>query len=208
MTDALEVLAADRIAAVVRAPAVADPAALADTLAYEGIRCVEFTFTIPDTPGIIARAARAGTEAVIGAGTVMTVAQAAAAVDAGARFLVSPCVVPELAEFCRARDVRLFLGAHTPTEVASAIAVGSDAVKLFPASIGGPTYIRDLLGPFPEARLIPSGGVDADTIAAYLSSGAIGAFAGADLVPPASVQDGDHADISSRARQLTAALPR
>lgn len=199
----LEIVRADRLVAVIRAPRVADPAGLASALAEAGIRCVEFTFTLPDAAEAIAAASDSG--ATVGAGTVLDAEQARAALDAGARFLVSPVFEPALVEI--APDVPVVLAGFTPTEVVGAMRAGAAAVKLFPARIGGPRYVADLLGPLPDAPLIPSGGVDTHTAPGYLAAGAVAVFAGSSLAPPDAVASGDHDKVVSRARQLVAALP-
>jgi Entner-Doudoroff aldolase len=142
--DVLTVVQEDRVVAVVRADAIADPRGLATTLADAGIRCVEFTFTTPDVLGAIS-AARNG-DAVVGAGSVLDADQARGAVEAGARFVVSPACVPELGPVCRELSVPLFLGAYTPTEIVAARRAGATAIKLFPAAVGGAAYLKQLLG--------------------------------------------------------------
>jgi 2-dehydro-3-deoxyphosphogluconate aldolase/(4S)-4-hydroxy-2-oxoglutarate aldolase len=199
------VLASDRVAAVVRGRRVADPARLAAALAAEGVRCVEFTFTIPGVLDVIAAAASAE-GAVVGAGTVLTADDARAAIEAGARFIVAPGLALDIVEPCRAAGIPFFLGALTPTEVMKAVAAGSAAVKLFPAGLGGPRYLKDLRGPYPQVSFVPSGGITPDNAPEFLAAGAIAVFAGSDLVPRSAVEDGDIAVIADRARSYRAAL--
>lgn len=202
--DVLEVVRADRVVAVVRAPSVADPAGLARVLADAGIRCVEFTFTIPGVLRAIEAAAAAG--ALVGAGTVTEPAQAKDAIAAGARFVVSPVLVPEIVAPCRDAGVPVVLAALTPTEVLAAARAGSIAVKLFPASLGGPRYLRDLRGPLPHVVFIPSGGVDSTNAREFLEAGAAAVFAGTELVPPELVAAGAHEEIRRRTESFVAAL--
>jgi 2-dehydro-3-deoxyphosphogluconate aldolase / (4S)-4-hydroxy-2-oxoglutarate aldolase len=202
--DVLEVVRADRAVAVVRAPSVADPAGLAGVLADAGIRCVEFTFTIPGVLEAIEAAAAAG--ALVGAGTVTEPAQAKDAIAAGARFVVSPVLVPEIVAPCRDVGVPVVLAALTPTEVLAAARAGSIAVKLFPASLGGPRYLRDLRGPLPHVVFIPSGGVDSTNAREFLEAGAAAVFAGRELVPPELVAVGAHEEIRRRTESFVAAL--
>lgn len=199
--DALEVIRADGAAAVVRADSVADPAGLATTLAGAGVRAVEFTFTIGGVLDAIAAAAE--TDAVVGAGTVLTPEQAADAAAAGARFVVSPVLEPAL---CEAVGVPVVLAGLTPTELRDAVRAGADAVKLFPARHVGPGYLRDVLGPLPELPVMPSGGVDADNAADWLAAGAVAVFAGSSLVPAAAAGAGDHDEVAERARALVRGL--
>lgn len=204
--SALNTIAADRILAVVRAPQIPDPAELCAALASGGIRAVEFTFTTPNLPEVLAAAA--GSKAAgqhIGAGTVVTAEQAAAAIDAGAEFLVTPAVRPEVAAVAERRGIPVFLGAFTPTEVMQAIDLGAAAVKIFPASALGPRYLKDLHGPLPDVRLVPSGGVSSANARAFLDHGAFAVCCGTEVVPPATVEAGSHADIAHLAARFVAA---
>jgi len=208
MADALEVLdvlAADRVLCIVRANRVADPVALTQALAGAGIRLVEFTFTISGALDLI-EAASDAPDGIVGAGTVLTAAHARDAIAAGARFLVTPDVRPDVAAEARAADVPVFMGALTPTELSRAFDLGAAAVKIFPARIGGPAHVRDLLGPFPNARLVPTGGVNAGNARAFLDAGAFAVGAGTDVVQPDLVAQGDHEGIGERARAFIQAL--
>jgi 2-dehydro-3-deoxyphosphogluconate aldolase/(4S)-4-hydroxy-2-oxoglutarate aldolase len=200
--DAFTALQADRVVAVVRAKRVADPTGLASTFARAGIRCVEFAFTIPDV--LAAISAAASSDAVIGAGTLLEPEQARVAVEAGARFVVSPACVSELGPACRELGVPLFLGAYTPTEVVEATRAGATAIKLFPA--GWPSYLKQLRGPFPDVAFVPAGGVDERNARAYLEAGAVAVYAGSNLAPPDSVARGEHDEIARRAHAFVAAL--
>ncbi|KJK56755.1 bifunctional 4-hydroxy-2-oxoglutarate aldolase/2-dehydro-3-deoxy-phosphogluconate aldolase [Saccharothrix sp. ST-888] len=198
----LDTLAADRVIAVVRAPAIPDAAALCSALAAGGIRWVEFTFTTPDLTTHLRRAVAAGTGCRIGVGTVLTAGQAEAAVAAGAQYLVTPGVRGEVA----AAPVPVVLGALTPSEVAEAVDLGAAAVKIFPARAFGPAYFKDLRGPYPDAPLLASGGVTADNAADFLAAGALAVCAGSEVVPPAVVAAADWAEVTRRARGFTAAV--
>lgn len=200
----LGVLRADRIAAVVRADAVPDPRRLVDTLAAGGVRLVEFTFTTPDVLGVIAEGV--GGDGFVGAGTVLTAQQANDAMDAGAQFIVTPAVLPEVADACRARGVPFMLGAFTPSEVLAASRLGSSLVKVFPSGTAGPGHIRDLRGPFPTIGLVPSGGITPANARSFLDAGAVALFAGSDLASAALVENGRYDDIRARAETFRAAV--
>jgi 2-dehydro-3-deoxyphosphogluconate aldolase/(4S)-4-hydroxy-2-oxoglutarate aldolase len=210
MTDdsALSTIAADRILAVVRAPRIPDPAELCAALASGGIRAVEFTYTTPGLPEVLAAAAAGKKPGQhIGAGTVVTAEQAHAAIDAGAQFLVTPAVRPEVATVAARHGIPVFLGALTPTEVLQAMDLGAAAVKIFPASAVGPRYLKDLRGPFPDAKLVPSGGVSSANARDFLDQGAFAVCCGTEVVPPAVVADAGHDEIARLAeRFVTAAL--
>jgi 2-dehydro-3-deoxyphosphogluconate aldolase/(4S)-4-hydroxy-2-oxoglutarate aldolase len=202
--DVLSAIRSDRVVAVVRGQQVADPAALAKTLAGAGIRAIEFTFTIPNVLAAIEAAAASG--AIVGAGTVRDEGQARDALAAGAQFLVSPACVPAVARVAHEAGVPVFLGALTPTEVDSALKAGTTAVKLFPAGVGGPRYLRDLRGPFPTAEFVPSGGGTEQNAREFLDAGAVAVYAGSGLLPPDLVASGDLEDVERRAHAFVAAV--
>ncbi|NKZ11915.1 bifunctional 4-hydroxy-2-oxoglutarate aldolase/2-dehydro-3-deoxy-phosphogluconate aldolase [Mycolicibacterium septicum DSM 44393] len=205
---ALDVLRSDRVLSVVRAETIPDAADLCHALAEGGIRTVELTFTTPGVLDHLRSCAESVSEAgiMLGVGTVMTADQARAAIDAGARFLVTPGLRPEVAEVATAYSVPVFLGALTPTEVAQAVDLGSAAVKIFPAGSVGPKYLSDLHGPYPEVELLPSGGINEGNARSYLDAGALAVCAGTGVVPPARVAAGDWDEITGRARSFVAAL--
>jgi 2-dehydro-3-deoxyphosphogluconate aldolase/(4S)-4-hydroxy-2-oxoglutarate aldolase len=132
--------------------------------------------------------------------------QAHEAVDAGARFVVTPSVRVEVAHACHEVGVPVILGAFTPTEVRSALEAGAAAVKLFPSRIGGPEYIRDLLGPFPDLAIVPSGGVGPEKLGAYLEAGAVAVSLGTSLAPPDAVEAGDLDLVVRRIKRVRATL--
>ncbi|WP_206490791.1 bifunctional 4-hydroxy-2-oxoglutarate aldolase/2-dehydro-3-deoxy-phosphogluconate aldolase [Rhodococcus sp. KRD162] len=202
--NALSTILEDRALSVVRAPHISDPAALADALARGGIRAMELTFTTPNVLELIRAASASG--AVVGAGTVLTADQARQAVDAGARFVVTPGLRPDVAAIVVDAGIPLMMGALTPSEVMTALDLGADAVKIFPARAVGPAYFKDLLGPFPGAQLVPSGGVNAGNAAQFLASGAVAVTAGTDVVSPASVAEARWDDITTRAQAFVAAI--
>ena len=197
-------IVADRALAVVRAPEIPDPVALANALARLGIRALELTFTTPGVLGCLREAATS--QAVLGVGTVLTADQARAAVDAGARFLVTPGIRVDVAGVAAGGGIPVIMGALTPTEVLVALDLGAAAVKIFPASALGPRYFKDLRGPLPDIALIPSGGVNAGNAADFLANGAVAVTAGPDVVPPQAVASGNWSDIASRAASFVQSL--
>lgn len=137
-----------------------------------GFRVFEVTMSVPGAIDVIAELAQVP-GLTVGVGTVLTEHDALRAVAAGARFVVSPALVPGVAEAARSTGAAVVLGALTPTEVLAARAAGADAVKIFPAnSVGGPGHLRALRSVFPSIPLIPTGGVDLSNISSYLDAGA------------------------------------
>ena len=138
---------------------------------------------------------------LIGAGTVLTVAGARAAIGAGARFLVMPHTDPALIEFAAAQGIPAIPGAFTPTEVLAAWRAGACAVKIFPASAVGPSFVRELRGPLPDVPLVPTGGVTIESAPGFIAAGAVAVGIGSWLTG-----DGDPDGIAARGARLVAAL--
>lgn len=198
----VESLRAHRLLAIVRGK---DPAAAlrtVATLAEEGIAAVEVSLTTTDALTVIRQArAELGPDALVGAGTVRSPEDAARAVDAGASYLVTPALVDGL-ESC---GVPVLMGALTPSEIELALARGACAIKLFPASLGGPDYLAALRGPFPEVPFVPVGGVDAAAARDYLARGATAVGVGSPLIGDAA-DGGDLGQLRSRAAAFRAAV--
>jgi 2-dehydro-3-deoxyphosphogluconate aldolase / (4S)-4-hydroxy-2-oxoglutarate aldolase len=205
VTDFTGALRAQRLVAIVRGT---DPAAATRTvltLAGEGVGLVEVSMTTPGALDVISRTrGELGADTSVGAGTVITAEDADRAADAGADFVVTPAIVPGLRRAAE-RGLPLLAGALTPTEVVAAAQAGAAAVKLFPASLGGPRYLRALLDPFPSAALVPVGGVDADAARDYLAAGAVAVGVGSPLIGDAA-SGGSVDDLRARARRFLAAV--
>ncbi|HVS82008.1 MAG TPA: bifunctional 4-hydroxy-2-oxoglutarate aldolase/2-dehydro-3-deoxy-phosphogluconate aldolase [Pyrinomonadaceae bacterium] len=169
-----------------------------------GVNVLEVTMTVPGAIGVIEKlAATYGSEAVIGAGTVLDPETARACVEAGAQFIVSPSLNEDTITFCRENDVAVFPGALTPTEVVRAWNAGADAVKVFPAgAVGGASYLKALKAPLPQIELVPTGGVSLKTAADFIKAGAMALGVGADLVDPKALREGNENLITERARQF------
>jgi 2-dehydro-3-deoxyphosphogluconate aldolase/(4S)-4-hydroxy-2-oxoglutarate aldolase len=222
MTSAvLDTIGEDRTVALVRLDEIPDAVALTSALAAGGIRAIEFTFTTPNVEQHIqaVRAAidageqsgsgeRPGRRSAVGAGTVLTAAKAKAAIDAGAQFLVTPGLSPIVAEVAVAAGIPILMGALTPSEVMQALELGAAAVKIFPAQTVGPTYFRHLHGPFPDVRLIGSGGLNEENSRSYLEAGAFAVTAGSSVITRADVSAQNWAGVTERARKFAAALSR
>jgi len=174
----------------------------AEALLAGGVDTVEVTFTVPRAPRVLEQVAdRLGDRVLLGAGTVLDPETARIAILSGARFVVSPVVALPVVRMCR-RYSRLALpGALTPSEVLAAWEAGADIVKVFPSELTGPGYLKALAGPLPQVRLMPTGGVNLDTAAAYLQAGACALGIGGSLVDPQALEAGDMRRIESLARQ-------
>ncbi len=174
-----------------------------------GIPIAEITMTIPDAGSVIAELVREFPAAAIGAGTVLDADTAHLCLDAGASFLTSTGLVPEVVEFAHLHSVAVIPGALTPTEIMLAKKAGVDFIKVFPcAQVGGPGYIRALKGPFPDVPLIATGGVDQQTAGPFIRAGAIAIGIGENLVPPQAVADRDREWIRELSRRFVSLVKR
>jgi 2-dehydro-3-deoxyphosphogluconate aldolase/(4S)-4-hydroxy-2-oxoglutarate aldolase len=162
---------AERVIPVARGLDATNAPPLVDALVAGGIHTIEIT--VEGGGGLDAISSVVGGEVTVGAGTIVSVYQASRAVDAGAEFLVTPHLDSELLDWARTRGVPLIPGAFTPTEIVTAWRHQPPAVKVFPAHVGGPRYVTSLLGPYPDLRVIPTGGVDGDNAGDYLAAGAV-----------------------------------
>ncbi len=171
-------------------------------LADSGIDAFEMTMTTPGALRLIARLRDKGAS-LIGAGTVTTPEEAAECIAAGAEFIVSPVVLPDVAAACTERDIPCYLGAATPTEVLAAHRAGAAAVKIFPAAqLGGPAYLRVLKSVFPRIDLMPTGGIGVENIAAYMAAGALCVGMGGKLVDEDAIAEGRLGDVAEAAGAL------
>jgi 2-dehydro-3-deoxyphosphogluconate aldolase/(4S)-4-hydroxy-2-oxoglutarate aldolase len=178
-----------------------------EALVAGGVDCVEITFTVPRAHEVIAAAAkRLGDRVLLGAGTVLNADMAKLAVDHGARFIVAPNTSAKVIDSCRAAGVIAMPGAMTPTEVVNAWELGADIVKIFPSDSLGPGHLKALRAPLPHIRMVPTGGVNFDTVGAFLAAGAFAVGVGGCLVDAQSLKDRNLAQIEANARQFVAAI--
>lgn len=193
---------------VVRAATAGDATRAVEAISEGGIPIVEITMTVPGATAVIAQVVRHfGSSALVGAGTVTTAEQARLCVDAGAEFIVSPGLSLAVLSMAQASGKLAIPGALTPTELMNAHSSGARLVKIFPCgNVGGPKYLRSLKGPFPNAALIPTGGVNASNAAEFIAAGAFALGVGADLVSAAALRDGNMAMITQTARELVQAV--
>jgi len=178
-----------------------------DAIAEGGVRAIEVTMTVPGAVGLIEKlAATLPPEIVVGAGTVTDAGTARAVIDAGARFVVSPVYRPEVMAACHERDVAACPGCFTPTEILDAHEHGADIVKVFPATALGPQFIKDVRGPLPQVRLMPTGGVSLDNAGDWIRAGAVAVGVGTALVDAKAVEEGRLDILTSNARRIVASV--
>jgi len=172
-----------------------------------GLKAVEVTFTVPGAPGVIREIKRVmGDQVLLGAGTVLHPEDAEDAVDAGAQYLIAPNTDEKVIGMAKRLKVAVFPGAYTPTEVVRAWDLGADAVKIFPASVGGPAYIKALRGPLPHIPFIPTGGVDEHNVGEFLKAGAFAVGAGGSLFDAKKLKARDWNGLTETARRFMAAV--
>jgi 2-dehydro-3-deoxyphosphogluconate aldolase/(4S)-4-hydroxy-2-oxoglutarate aldolase len=198
-------ITAGRVVAIGRHVSAERAPAVAEALAAGGVRAFELTLNEPEAEALhaiesVARVAPAlGID--IGAGTVLSIAAAARAVDAGATFLVMPHLDPELVAWAASRGIPAFPGCATPTEIFAAWNAGAAAVKLFPASSAGPAFVRELRGPFPDIPLVPTGGITLESAPTFIAAGALAIGMGGWLLG-----DGEIEGIQKRAEAVVGAI--
>ncbi len=185
-----------------------DPAklpAVVRALAEGGVRTLEITMTVPGAVDLIRRtAASLPPGFLLGAGTVVDVETTHRVIEAGATFIVSPVFRPEMIAAAHEHDVPILPGCFSPTEILAAWDAGADLIKVFPATALGPGYLRDVHGPLPQVKLVPTGGVTIDNAGEWIRAGAAAVGAGSALVDGAAVAAEDYARLTANARRIVA----
>lgn len=178
---------------------------IAEACIAGGVTALEVAFTTPDTLGVLrALRERHGHDVLLGAGTVLDAETARAAILAGAQFIISPGVNVDTITLCQRYQVLAMPGAMTPTEIVTALQAGADIVKVFPAEMFGPAYIKALRAPLPQAPLMPTGGVTVENLAEWFASGAVAVGIGSSLSGPGA--KGDYAAVTARAQAFVAQM--
>src|ERR1700722_3294231 len=196
------------IVPVIRAATVDEANRAVEAICAGGIPIVEITMTVPNAISVIREVAQKyGNEVLLGAGTVTTAAQDESCLGAGAEFLVSPGLAPTVLSVAKFAGNLAIPGSLTPSELMSAQDPGARLNKIFPCgNVGGPRYLRSLQAPFPNASLIPTGGVNATNAADFITAGAFALGVGADLVDAKALREGNLAKIISAAEGLVNAV--
>lgn len=206
--EALSWIRKTKVVPVIRAGSSEEALAAVDALLEGGIDVLEITMTVPGAIDVVRQvAARHGTSALVGAGTVLDAETAARCIDAGAQFIVSPAVDLGTIETCVTMEIAVCPGALTPTEVLTAWRAGADMVKVFPCdAVGGASYIKSLKAPLPDVRLLPTGGISLSNAADFIKAGAEAIGVGSNLVDLALLRAGKREDLVERARAFRAAV--
>ena len=201
--DVVRWIERDRAVAVVRTDSPDKLVEIAQALQVGGVVCVEITMTVPNAiEGIRAVTDAMRGSVLVGAGSVTDAATTEAAIEAGARYVVSPVFKREVVRAAHANDAAAMPGCFTPTEIVTATEAGADVVKVFPAGSLGPGFIRGVLAPLPHLKLMPTGGVSLDNATEWLRAGAVAVGAGSALVEEDAVRAGDWARLTANAKHL------
>ena len=208
MSETVKAIGEGGVVLVVRAEKADDGMMRGIEAVYEGgVRAIEITFSVPGAVNVIEELRRRfGKEIVLGAGTILNPSDAAAAVNAGAGYVVAPNTNPEVIGISKRLGVAVMPGAFTPTEVVAAWAAGADAIKLFPASVGGPAYLRAIRAPLPHLPLMPTGGVDLETAGPFIKAGAFALGVGSNLFDRKLLAKGDYQGLTELARRYCRAV--
>jgi len=199
----LQIILDTGIIAVIRAQSSEQLVDVAKALREGGVKAIEVTMTTPNALEVIRQvSALMKEDCVIGVGTVLDPETARAAILAGAEFVVVPTLNLNTIHMCRRYSALCVPGAYTPTEILTAWEAGADIVKVFPATGLGPEYFKDILGPLPQIRLSPTGGVSLETVAAFIQAGACGVAVGGNLVSKKALAEKDWKGITETARQF------
>ncbi|MEX2190561.1 MAG: bifunctional 4-hydroxy-2-oxoglutarate aldolase/2-dehydro-3-deoxy-phosphogluconate aldolase, partial [Bacteroidota bacterium] len=201
--ETLQHILTNGVVAVIR---MKDPAKLMkviEAIRVGGVKCIEITMTVPGAVEVIREVSKsAPSDVLIGAGTVTDVKTADAVIDAGATFVVGPILNLDIVARCRERNVVVMPGCFTPTEIFTAWKAGADIIKVFPATSLGPKYFKDIAGPFPDIRMMPTGGVTIDNVGEWVKAGAVAVGIGSDLMDKKAIEEGKYEILTERARRM------
>jgi 2-dehydro-3-deoxyphosphogluconate aldolase/(4S)-4-hydroxy-2-oxoglutarate aldolase len=195
------------VVAVIRLADASRLRAVIDALGAGGVRALEVTMTVPGAIGLIERIAPTlPADFILGAGTILDADTAQQAIRAGARFIVSPVYRPAVIEMCHRHDVAAMPGCFSPTEILSAWEAGADVVKVFPATALGPGYFKDIHGPLPQVKLMPTGGVTVENAGEWIKAGAVALGVGTAMLDRAAIAAGKYQVITDTAARFVAAV--
>ncbi len=198
----LERMRRTKVVVVVRGSRTNGICALAGELAAFGLDVHEITMTTPGALACIEELRSRNPDLIVGAGTVLDAATARAALTAGAQFIVSPMLDRDVIAVAKEGSALAIPGSLTPSEAIEASRAGADIVKVFPASLGGPGYIRALKGPLPDLRFLPTGGITVDNAVDFLDAGSFAVCLGTSFLQPSALESGEYAETLESASQL------
>ena len=202
-SNILDRLLSNGVFAVIRMTDTKKLKKVVEAISIGGVKNIEITMTVTNAVNAISELVRSsGNDIIIGAGTVIDTKLVPAVIDAGAKFVVSPIWDINIFKECRRRDVVYVPGCFSPTEIFQAWNAGADVIKVFPATSLGPQFFKDLSGPFPNIRLMPTGGVTIDNVPEWLKAGAVAIGIGSDLLDKKAIDDERYEVLTERATSL------
>ncbi len=203
----LRVIEDSGIIAVIRAEKADQAINIASAVSAGGIVAIEITLTVPDAFAVMEEVhKKLKGRILLGAGTVLDAEGALRAIRAGAEFLVSPMLNPDMVKLCKKHGKIAIPGAFTPTEIAAAWRSGADIIKIFPASVGGPDLIKDLRGPFPQIKFMPTGGVTLENVAQFIKAGVVAVAVGGNIIDKRAVSLGQFDVITENSSKFLEAV--
>jgi 2-dehydro-3-deoxyphosphogluconate aldolase/(4S)-4-hydroxy-2-oxoglutarate aldolase len=207
--ERLNLIRQSGVIAIMRAKSSDQLIAAADAIRAGGVRVIEVTFTTPGALQVIEQASKKyGDEILFGAGSVLDPETARTAILAGAAFVVAPTLNLRVIELCNRYSVPVMPGCLTPTEILTAWEAGADMVKLFPASVGGPDFLKAILAPLPHVELVPVGGVELENAAEFIRCGAAALGVGSSLINQKLLDSGDMPELTRRAAAFLAEVAK
>ena len=206
MESVVDQIKACGVVAVIRSDSPNELLDVAKALREGGVVAIEITMTVPGALKVIEEASAKMTDTIIGVGSVLDPETARAAILSGAEYIVCPVLNTSVIEMAKRYGKAVMPAGLTPTEILTAWQAGADVVKVFPASVGGPSYFKDIKGPLPQIELMPTGGVDIDTTPEFIKAGACAVGAGSAMVDRQAVVDKNWAKLTDTARQFVEAV--
>ncbi|MDP1677366.1 MAG: bifunctional 4-hydroxy-2-oxoglutarate aldolase/2-dehydro-3-deoxy-phosphogluconate aldolase [Bacteroidota bacterium] len=203
--NVLKKISESGVIAVIRMNDANKLAKVIEAVRQGGVTCIEITMTVPGAVEIIrSLSSTLPADVLLGAGTVTNAQTAEAVISAGAQFVVSPILNLEVIAVCKKYSVACMPGCYTPTEIFTAWNAGADVCKIFPATSLGPKYFKDLSGPFPQIKLMPTGGVTIDNVGEWISAGAVAVGIGSDLLDKKAIDEERYEVLTERASRMYA----
>ena len=202
-TETLSRIISSGVVAVIRMKDTQRLLKVIEAIRVGGVKSIEITMTVPGAVNIIAELVKSvPADVLIGAGTVTDVDTARAVIKAGAQFVVGPILNLDVVRHCHAENVVVMPGCFSPTEILAGWNAGADVIKVFPATSLGPKYFKDLKGPFPDIRLMPTGGVSIENVGEWVQAGAVAVGIGSDLLDKKAIEENRFEVLSERAKRL------
>jgi len=205
----LRIIEDSGLVAVIRAEKADEVVKIALAVSEGGIVAIEITMTVPDAINVMKEVHNIlGGRILLGAGTVLDAESARLAIKAGAEFIVSPILNMDIIKVCRKHGKIAIPGAFTPTEIVASWKSGADIVKIFPASVGGPGLIKDLRGPFPQIKFLPTGGITLENVAEFIKAGAVAVAVGSNIIDKKAVSLGKFEVITENSGKFLEAVKK